>query len=933
MSFLLFCAIIFTDLVKKDFFESLKTTKKGFYIMTLIRRHKRTIITTCVTTLFLFIIMLILRMEPFGSFSLVNYDCQSQVYPLLCVLHDKLRSGDSLLFAWNAGLGDGFLPTFFYYLSSPINFLVVLVDKSDIRAFVNITIFLRLVLSSMFMSVYLSNRYNQYKSVDESALTTESTDKGGEENESGDDSAVSEKVANLRSTDKHSAYIIPLSIAYALSGFVFGFYHEVMWLDSYMVFPLIMLGYDKLMRDRKPALYILSLVYSSICSFYMTFMIGVFLVLWFVLDTHTSIKDFFKKAVLFGISSALAIGMTAMSLLVSYIGVMKTHVQDEPDIVHQWFGNVFNIIRYQFTFATPINVSYDNNCANLYCGLFVISLTVLYVFTGRIKLSDRIKRIALIIFIFVSLNESLLNFFWHGLHYQLCIPNRFSFLLIFLLLITAYDALIFAENVKCTILCVVLAGLFPLVCYFFTDFDSLIDSKVALGFALAMMFVYSTFIILNVATDRKLLLDMFVILMTCEILANAFMSLAYDISDATRYDEVLTYAQSFVDKYERDEKGAFYRSKFLGTNVKNAEYILDINGMAIYNSLISSNVLTFSENNGYFRTDVSIDENGGFEPLDDIIGVKYLYSVKEPLLGATDYELIDSVGDVSVYRNNNALSLGYAVSREIENVTSDKTNVIDNINKLSTAMTGCADMMEEVIPQYSVTSEGIDVQYADTDYLYMQFTPNGASENPFVRVSFDAEEDGLYNVYMNYSDYAVITVTVNNETRRYEYTSFGGVLNLGRINKGDKVDMLIQSESNMADGFSAASMPTFELRLEKINDETYRSFIEYLKKGEMNISHIADGRIESEVTLSDDQLLFTTIPYDESWHVYENGKELTKKKLAGAFVGLDLGEGTHELEFKFVPEGLYTGLIISIVSWILFVGWTLYLRKFRLNTK
>lgn len=876
--------------------------------MYIIKKNRSILISTIITGLFLLVYMITKKMEPFGTMSLVNYDCQSQVYPFLCALHDKLVKGESFFYMWNAGLGDGFLPTYFYYLSSPINLLVAFVDKSNIRSFINITIFFRMTISALNMAIFLSGRFCYVKKTESNATESE----------------------NISPKD---IYIIPLSVGYALSGFVFGFYHESMWLDSYMIFPLVMFGYDRMMRDRRPVVYILSLVYSSICSFYMTFMIGFFLVLWFLLekcnkqiDKH-SIKDFAHDVILFGVSSALAIGMTALSLIVSYIGVMKTHVQAEPEIVHKWFGNIFNIIRYQFIFSTPINVSYDNNCANLYCGTFAVVLLFVYMFSGKIKLFDRIKRITLILFIMISFNEAILNFIWHGFHYQLCIPNRFAFLYIFLVLFTAYETLLFADNIKFTIIGLVLAELLPMVSYYFVDYDSLIGSKKTLIVSLIIVLIYSTFMILNISIKKQVVYIIFSIIMTCELFANAFMSISFDLSEAGRFDDILKVSQNYVDDFESQNKDSFYRSKLLGTVLKNTDCIIGTRGVSVFNSMIGSEVLEFSENYGYFRTDVAIDENGGFTPLDDIIGTKYFYAVDEPFLNNSDYKLINSSEVLDVYQNPNALSLGFAVNNDIKNVKNDKTEIIRNINNLTSSMTGCKDLMEEKVPDYHVSGEGYEVRYGNVDYLYIQIIPNGKTEYPYVQITFDTTEDGLYNSYINYSDFGIVSIYVNNELRRYEYTSFGGVLNLGKLYKGDKVDFIIQSENRMADGYTLVNNPTIEIRLEKIENKEYQSFIDYLKSSEMKISEFKVSNFNADIKLKEKQILFTTIPYDDSWHIYENGKEINKTKLVNAFIGLDLGVGEHSLEFKYIPKGFYSGLIISIISWILFILWIFLVGK------
>ena len=63
-------------------------------------------------------------------------------------------------------------------------------------------------------------------------------------------------------------------------------------------------------------------------------------------------------------------------------------------------------------------------------------------------------------------------------------------------------------------------------------------------------------------------------------------------------------------------------------------------------------------------------------------------------------------------------------------------------------------------------------------------------------------------------------------------------------------------------------------------------------------------------------LLFTTIPYDEEWSIYVNGKETSYFPLLdGAFIGIDLEkEGENVIEMKFTPYGVKEGIILSLVG-------------------
>ena len=860
--------------------------------MSFIKKHFEIVLSITILSILVLVFMLIKKIEPFGNMTLVNCDCASQIYPLMCTFQEKLKSGEGLFYSWYGGMGDGFLPTYFYYLASPINLLVVFLEKGDIRSFINITIFLRIIFAAGAFSCFLSKKFSD---------------------------------SNKR------IYIIPISIAYALSGFVYGYYHESMWLDSYMVFPLIMLGYDRLLKEKKAGLYIISLVYSSLCSFYMTFMSGLFLVIWFLLDNHENKKKFVSDVLYFAISSALAIGMTFFSIIVSYIGVMKTHVDDEPDIVHEWFGNIFNIIKYQFTFSNPINISYSNNCANIYSGVFCICLVLTFLLIKEIKLSYRIKRAILLIFLLVSMNESLLNFVWHGLHYQLCIPNRFSYIFIFLMLLTSFEALESAEDIRRTGIGLIIAELSPIICYFFVDFDGIFGSKKTLIIAFSIILLYSILTITHILVKKTFVYCIFFFFFFIEILANGYMAFSSDLSEAGIYDGVVASAEELKYELKQSDETLLFRSRMIGTTIKNAHYLLGINGVESFNSMMNKNLLTFSDKIGIFHTDVSIDENGGFEPLDDILGIKYYYSHGEVFPERMGLEAINIKNDVNLYKNENALSMGFASDENIKNIDLQDWEVIENINRLAYSMSGTGDVLKEVFPKYEISGDGYAVREGDLDHLYIELTLNGSTSDPYFNISYNITEAGKYNIYMNYTDYGVIVIYVNDEIRRYEFTSFGGVLSLGYLNKDDRVKIVVKSESKMADGYTLDAPLTFELRNMKLSEDELNSFISSMRERPLQITEISDAYIKGNVNLGEGQVLFTSIPYDKSWHIYENGKELKTEKYANTFLGADIGSGQHELEFKYMPEGFYLGIVVTIVSWIGFVVWMIIIRKNRIQ--
>ena len=71
------------------------------------------------------------------------------------------------------------------------------------------------------------------------------------------------------------------STAYALSGFVAAYSWDVMWMDVVAVAPLAIVGLEKLVRDKKPVLYYVSLALCILSNYYLSIMLCIFLVFWF----------------------------------------------------------------------------------------------------------------------------------------------------------------------------------------------------------------------------------------------------------------------------------------------------------------------------------------------------------------------------------------------------------------------------------------------------------------------------------------------------------------------------------------------------------------------------------------------------------------------------------------------------------------------------
>lgn len=851
-----------------------------------------------VVILFFLIYMICNNVAPFGQNVFSGGDTFHQPYAFLASFQNKLKSGESLVYSWNGALGGDFLPLYFYYLASPFNFLVAFISKESIGSFISLCIAIKLAFSSLFFCCYLSYRFKE---------------------------------------SQNRLWFIFISCAYALSSFMCCYSYQILWVDSLMVFPLVMLGYDKLIKEGKPILYTLALTYCIFVNYYMAYMICIFLFLWFIFDNHGSIRSFLKHIVLFSSFSIISAGLSFLSLYISYIGIKKTVSVNEGFAKHFWYGNIFEVIRQMFIFPKAIYSSYTPNDTNIYCGLFTVLFVVLYIFVKEIKILEKVRRIILLAFLLISFNENVLNYIWHGFHTQHSVPNRFSFVFIFLMLLTASEFIYYLENLNARLLVLgcILTQCLPIVSYFFVDYNSFLPSSNIIIISMGILFVYSIFTIIYLMVRNNRVKNMIVgiicVLAVAELIVNTSIFFEPVVMDYSVINTIYEKVDSAKKVIEERDKSVFYRSDVKNGLSDNQNSYHDMKGLAVFNSEVNRNVPIFCQAIGYHTGMNRIMNLDSYEFIDDILGIKYLYSPKDDYHCSHNdvYSEIYTEKDLSVYENEHALSLGFGVSKSIfESFRLDNYDVTKNINNLANHMGAETYLFSEIIPKYKVEAYECEMSMGDSEFLSFMYETSNNSK--YIDVSYEVEKEGDYYIYIDDNNEDRFIVTID-DTIIYDgiWITYG-LQNLGRLKPGNVVKIILtdNAETQFKKNESKCEV---KIRIYQENRDATSELYNKLSQNQMDITSFANDQFTGEVYLDDDQVLFTSIPYDNGWHVYEDGKEIETTIIADTFLGIDAEKGNHTFTFKFIPEGLYVGLIITGLFWILFIASCIMLHKGKMS--
>jgi len=95
--------------------------------------------------------------------------------------------------------------------------------------------------------------------------------------------------------------------------------------------------------------------------------------------------------------------------------------------------------------------------------------------------------------------------------------------------------------------------------------------------------------------------------------------------------------------------------------------------------------------------------------------------------------------------------------------------------------------------------------------------------------------------------------------------------------------------------------------------------VAHKKNDAMEMTYFRQKDIKGTVTLDKKKLIFFSIPLDDGWMAYDNGKPLEFIKANIGFMGILLDKGTHDIELKYRIKHLNIFLSISIISLLIYL--------------
>ena len=791
---------------------------------------------------------------PFGKETFLRTDMYHQYAPFFSEFQYKLHHGGSLLYSWDVGLGINFSALYAYYLASPLNWLLLLCPKGLILEFMTYMIVVKIGLAGVAMCWYLRRRFPE-----------------------------------------QTLGCSFIAILYALSGYISAYSWNLMWLDCIILFPLIMLGLERLVRGESAMLYVIALGLSILSNYYISIMTCIFMVIYFiclnVLEGMGNARVVGLRVLRFGLYSLIAGGLAAVTLLPEIYALQMTASSDFnfPQTATQYF-TIIDMFARQMPFVETEQGL--DHWPNIYAGALVFLLLPLYFMNRKIELREKIVNGLLLVFFYLSFSVNILNFIWHGFHYPNSLPCRQSFIYIFLILVLCYEAWLHraASSAKEVNASFGMAIAFLLVAQKVVTDDAIHFSVFYLSGLFVLLYYYFLY---TERTRTKRAHHWTVLAMLVIVSVEATLNMAVTsvtTTSRTAYVSDNKDVEKLVQAV-RAEDDSFYRFEKITRKTKDDGAWMNFPSVSLFSSTAYAHCSDFFKRMGMESSTNAYSITGSTPLMNMLMSVKYgIYSEEPQAPGEMGLSYIASSGVTSIYQTEFALPLGYMLSEaELEAWDTHAGTPALAQNSLCEAL-DCAPVMSSVLGEFY-----------DSDY------------------SFTADQAGEYYAYVNNAAVKQVTANFGYTEKSFNNVDRGFLLELGYLEAGDTVTLHSKTEGQSV----SADVYRFDYN-------ALRELQDVLQDESLELTSWKDTKLSGTITTEKGGVMMTSIPYDPGWKVFVDGVETDITEVKDTFLGVELTPGTHTIELRFMPQGLVLGGLITALSLAMLLVIWLLTRRFGL---
>lgn len=811
---------------------------------------------------------------PLGVKSVLALDLNAQYVSYFDYMYDVFGGSESIFYTWSGTLSGEFFGTFAYYLASPFNFIIWLFPREFITEGVMVMLLVKSGAVGLSAAFYLKKH---------------------------------------RSFSDYTTILF--SVMFALCGYFVAHTINPMWLDGLVALPLVIMGVERICQKRGFLLYTLSILYIFIANYYIGYMVGIFSALYAIYYVSSrkigGVKDYFRAVGVYTASSIAAILMSCVVIIPAFKSLQNGKLGHTPDYS---FVENFNIAdSFIKLFPGTYDTERPDGLPMLYCGTLALIFVLIYFMCRKISARQKIASGFLLGVMTLCMYIKPVDMFWHGGQVPVWMPYRYSFTIIFLMIIFGAEAFEKIENVRPKHIgtaFLILLGVLLFSDYYaggehFNTTLVIVVPLIVLGIIAAIAFGYRKY---HNATSMKITLC---IAVCAELLLNSTMYI-YKIHGDVYYSDRDSYAfdipqtRAIVNQVKAQD-GGFYRMEKTYHRTVNDAMSVGLYGFSHSTSTYNTKIIELLADLGYGARDHYSRYDGATLLTDDLFGVKYVIAKDERTAQYDEEITAANQINARVYKNSDALAIAYLADEKIIGSRIEATSPFLFQQRLASILVGrnYGDDVELYSPINDVVFDNKNITIGSTTDGYYTYKKRISGDEAFVSFSVKMEKSGAAYVYLPTRYERECKMYLNGDyLRNYFRNENHCIVYLGDYEKGDEFTLELRpNDSEMIFG---------DAEFYVLDREALSEYTGALGNQSCEVIKTGSSSLEIRVNTEESRALFTTIPVEEGWSAELDGQPCTiASAVNGALMCLNVPAGEHTIKLTFFPAGMKTGLILT----------------------
>ncbi len=858
---------------------------------------------------------------PFGDRTILRVDLFHQYAPYLEEMRSRVAHGQSLFYSWEGGLGKDFLAQTAYYTTSPLNLLYFWFPATALPEAVAVFIMIKVSLCSSTFAYYLRKHFG-----------------------------------------KNDLSILLFGLLYGFSSYVTCFYWNIMWLDTIVLFPLVVLGLERLLTGEGEILYYVSLALTMVVNFYLAILVSILISLYclvFLFSNNDPKRDgrvMLTRFIRFAVNSVFAAMTAAFILFPVAYALTETQVSGASFPNFEVYPNVWQLVTDHFLGARASVLARNEDLPNVYTGVLTMVLLPVYLFNRKENKKERILLTVLMVFMLLCACIKPLDFMIHGFHFPANLPHRYTFIYSFLLLYMAFEGFhavlekqlslrpfLIMNGIYIAVMCLtefVLVGRIEDLDRVLSNSDIAINIVLIAGYVLLILMLSK-----SRETGRPALVSNFfsknrksggpvitLVLLVCVLAECVFGSISNygDTGVRKEYTAYMADTKQAVARMDAEENGNFYRTEFRRFITINDASLYHYNGFSQFSSLEPGGVSALMEHLGVAATSNSFRYYDPTPLIDAMFDVRYVMNKEEEHPRASHYTLLDRFGSVYVYKNEQVLPLAYMTDSSILDWQTLHSEPFTVQNDFVHKAAGVSGDLFTINPLDSLTTQNMTVKDGKDRPESLDYTLVNAADLtliPSVHAEYTSDRDQYLYLYVDAANTKRFVYATSTSKEDRELSAGRSLIDIGHVSKGEKitVDFALTNKGEFEKTYRENG--TIALYAAGYNEDVFREAYEKLNSETLSITSFRDTRVEGTVTTEDDGVLMTSIPYTRGWKVSVDGEKSEIVPIGeNGLVGVNIPAGTHTVVFSYNTGIFLPAVLVSLLG---VLGFVLMRRKWK----